>query len=133
MLVSIYFAFVIITAVPNIQELIQKTFGGPGIWIEIGLFIGIILAIFFLLAGSILRSSLSMPKREESQCWHLLLLSIASMGFLTSSVLALFPVAYYSNVSTITKEIFVLNTAHFWWALAGVFTLIVLKKTKKKM
>ena len=133
LLLSIYFAYVITDILPQSSRIADLM---PAFFIsffEAGVFVVLVLILFFVLAGSILRSTLGLPKKEEGQWWHLLALSTVTVGFLVSSLLALLPVSYYNNLSTITKEFFIYNFSHFSWALMGIIVLVVLKRTKKKL
>lgn len=130
LLVSTYFGYVFVGLVPydlpnSFQTSYREVFSA-------GMFVVFVLFLFLLLAGSILRSTLGLPKKEEGQWWHLFALSIVTVGFFTASVLAFLPDLYYNNLSTITKEVFVDNFAHFFWAVAGIIVLVVLRRTKKK-
>jgi len=132
LLVSIYFAYVLIAIAPFMDNLGEFSDQLQGEWVRAGAFFVAVFVLFFVLAGSILRSSLSLPRKEEGKWWHLLILSIITAGFFSASVLALSPVSYYNSLSTITREVFINNSLHFFWAILGVVVLVLLKKTKKK-
>ena len=129
LLVSAYFAYVLTDILPYLERLSRRL---PEGLLDAAMFLVFVFVIFFLLAGSVLRTTLGLPKKEEGQWWHLAVLSIAASGLLTSSVLALMPESYYNNLSTITKEVFIENFAHFSWAVTGILVLVLLKRTKKK-
>jgi len=131
LLLSVYLSFVLISIAPYFDNYISEMPEYQRFVIESILFIALVIGIFFVISGSILYSSLNLPKKEEGQLWHLPLLSIVTVGFLISSILAFAPDLYYNNLSTITAEVFVFNSAHFWWALAGIATFVTLKVTKK--
>ena len=130
LLVSTYFAYVLAGILPyDVASVAPIAWEGVLNAMLFGVFV---LVLFLLLAGSILRTTLGLPKKEEGQWWHLLALSIVTVGLLTASVLALLPDSYYNNLSTVTSEFFVYNFSHFSWALTGIIVLVVLKRTKKK-
>ncbi len=131
LLLSVYLSFILIVIAPYLDNYIGEMPDYRGFVIESILFIALVIVVFFVISGSILHSSLHLPKKEEGQWWHLILLSTVTVGFLISSMLAFAPDLYYNNLSTITAEVFVLNFAHFWWALAGIATFVVLRMTKK--
>ena len=133
LLVSIYFAYVLIDIAPFMSRIGEFSDQLQGEWARVGAFFVAVFVLFFILAGSILRSSLSLPRKEEGQWWHLLILSITTAGFFSASVLALSPISYYNNLSIITQEVFINNALHFFWAIAGIVVLVALKKTKKKV
>ncbi len=132
LLLSIYFAYVLVGLVPYLNTVSSTLPDVYGAWSESGIFFALVFTLFFVLTGSVLRSTLGLPKKEDGQWWHLLILSIVTAGLLSASVLELSPDSYYNKLSIITKEVFVENFAHFWWALAGIVVLVVLKRTKKK-
>ena len=132
LLLSVYFAYVITDILPNssrITGLIPASFLS---FFEAGVFVVLVFVLFFVLAGSVLRSTLGLPRKEEGQWWHLFILSFVIAGLLSSFILALVPDSYYNQLSTITSEFFLENFAQFWWAIAGILTLVFLKRTKKK-
>ena len=132
LLLSIYFAYVITDILPNssrITDLMPSSFLS---FFDVGVFVALVFVLFFVLAGSVLRSTLGLPRKEEGQWWHLCILSFVIAGFFSSSILALAPDLYYDQLSTITSEFFLENFAQFGWAIAGILTLVFLKRTKKK-
>lgn len=131
LLASTYFASVIFALAPYVASFTQDMPDYRKLIFEWSIFGILTFGLFFLLAGSILRSSLALPPKEDSQLWHTFLLSIVTAGFFTTAGLALLPEAYYDKLSTITKSIFVFNNAHFWWAVGGICALIIIRKGKK--
>lgn len=123
LLISLYFGFALMDLAPYWRD-VAKSYS----FAEPALFAVVVGIIFYLLSGSILTSSFRILKRDESPLWHLLLLSFVTVGFLTSSILAFFPISYYNNFSTITRELFIFNDTHFWWAAAGIVVLALLRR-----
>lgn len=132
LLVSVYFAYLLITLAPTLEKFLGGMADYQRLIFSLAIFAALVFGLFFLLSGSILRSSLSLPKKEDGQWWHFFALGIVTAGFFSASVLSLLPEDYYGKLSTITKTIFVLNYAHFWWAVAGIVVFIILRKTKKQ-
>jgi len=132
LLLSVYFAYVITDILPDSSKITDRIPVSAISFFEVGVFVVLVFILFFVLAGSILRSTLGLPKKEEGQWWHLFILSFVIAGFLLSSILALVSDSYYNQLSTITSEFFVENFAQFWWAIAGIITFVFLKRTKKK-
>ena len=132
LLLSIYFAYVITDILPNLRKITDLMPASFLSFFDVGVFVALVLILFFVLAGSVLRSALGLPRKEEGQWWHLCILSFVIAGFLSSSILALAPDLYYDQLSTITSEFFLENFAQFGWAIAGILTLVFLKRTKKK-
>lgn len=126
LLISLYFGFALVDLAPWWRDL-----GKSYSFVEPLLFAATVGVIFYFLSGSILTSSFKILKRDESPLWHLLFLSLVTIGFLTSSFLAFFPTSYYNNFSTITLELFILNYTHFWWAVAGIVVLALLRRKKE--
>lgn len=130
-LASLYFSLALIDMVPYIGNFTRQMSAGQKFLVDIGVFAGIAFLLFFLFTGSILGSLLQFPKSEERPWWHLILLSSTTAGFFLSSILAFLPSGDYNKLSSITSELFLFNNAHFWWALAGILVLVMLRKTKK--
>lgn len=131
-LASLYFGLALIKIAPYIQNFTVKMSDFQKLSVELGLFLGILSMLFYFFSGSVLRSSFRVLKKDESPWWHVLLLSFATAGFLTASILDFFPSSYYNKLSTITREIFLFNNAHFWWAVVGVVVLMILRRKKKE-
>lgn len=129
---SLYFGFVLIKSLPYLENFTQTMGGFQKSAVEAGLFVSIVFIVSFFLAGSIFRTALRLSRKEQSPWWHLLLLSFATVGFLTSSIFDFFPSSYYSNLSMIAREIFISNNAHFWWAVGGIVVLVILRRKKKE-
>lgn len=133
LLISTYIGFVLVGLVPYLDTLISRVPNTQGSLGTALLFVVFVVVLFFIFAGSLLRTILGLPKKEEGQWWRLVALSIVTMGFFVSSLLALLPVSYYNSISTVTKAIFIDNFTHFFWAVAGVIVLVVVRRTKKKV
>ena len=131
LLLSLYFSYTLITIAPRLNDFLAEMPDYRAAIIKLALFVLTGLVLFVLLAGSILRSALGLPKKEDSQLWHFLLLGIVSAGFLVSSALAFTPELFYDKLSTITRQGFLENNAQFWWTLGGIAALVILRKTKK--
>jgi len=132
LLASIYFSFALLNLAPYINPFVSEMPDYRVAIFKIGLFTFLTFSVFSLVAGSLLRSSLGLPKKEDSQLWHFLLLGVASAGLFISSALAFTPESFYDKLSTITRQGFLENNAHFWWAVSGIVTFMILRKTKKQ-
>jgi len=128
--VSVYLSVVLIGTMPYLETATYNMTEGQKLGVEIALFVGTTLLLSFLLSGSILWSALRISGKEESPWWHSFILSFVTAGFLISSILALLPASYYNNFSVLVKELFIFNDAHFWWAVLGIVTLVLLRRTK---
>lgn len=131
-LISVYFGSVLYELAPYLDRFMsnvpdyRKDIAGLVIF---GIFV---FGIFFITAGSLIGSSLGLPKKDESQLWQLLLLAIVSAGFFVATALAFLPEIYYDKLSTLSKQGFILHNAHFWWGVAGIAAMTILRRTKKE-
>lgn len=132
LLVSIYFSYVLMSLFPYFDDLALEMSDQNGLIMRLAMFVITIFFIFFLISGSVLRSSLPLLQKEDGKWLHLVVLGVPLSGFLTSSFLGFLPELYYDKLSSITKGFFIENNANFWWALAGAFAFIILRKTSKK-
>jgi hypothetical protein len=130
MLISVYLGYVIMNLLPFVSGFVSDMPEHRVVIIDLAVFSLLVIAIFFLTAGSVLRSVLGLPSKEDRKWWHLVLLSSAIVGFFTASFLALLPEEYYSRASTITLQVFVYNNASFWWALFGILVIAILRRRK---
>lgn len=132
LLVSIYFTDVLMNIAPYLVGFLDPMPDYRRLIFKWAIFAILAFSLSFLLAGSIMRSSLALPKVEDGRWWHLILLSIVTAGFFAASAVAMLPEIYYDKLSPFTKSAFLLNNSHFGWAVAGIAVLIVLRKTKKQ-
>lgn len=130
-LLSLYLALEISGMFPYGEKLTENMSEYHKFLARSGILLLTALVIFVLSAGSILRLSFRSGKKESSRLWQKIAVGIASAGLLISSCLALLPQSYYSKLSTITLEFFVLNNSYFWWMLSGVAVLILLRRKKE--
>lgn len=130
LLVSVYLSYILISIAPYLNSFLHDMPDYRAAITRVSIFVLLTFILFFLLAGSVLRTSLGLPKKEDSQWWHFFLLGTASAGVLISSALAFTHESFYATLSTITRQGFLENNAQFWWALGGVAAMIILRKTK---
>lgn len=131
-LLSVYFGNVIFTLFPYLDKFVGVMPDYRKAIVELAVFGILVFGIFFLTVGSVIGSSLGLPKKDESQLWQLLLLGIGSAGFFIATALAILPETYYDKLSYITKQGFILHNAHLWWATAGIAVLAILRRAKRE-
>lgn len=129
---SMYIALVIVDLMPYIENFTKEMPEFQTFMVRVGVFLILTAALSFFSEGSFLRLSFNPSKREGVSIWQQAILSFVTIGFLASSSLSFLPAMYYNKLSTITQEFFLFNNAHFWWALAGVVILVLVKRREKR-
>ena len=132
LLLTIYLGIALIRLVPFMENITRAMSDGQKFAFHVGIFGGMIFLLFLFLSGSAIQSALRIPTREEGPWWHVIFLSFGTVGLLFSSVLAMMPPSYYNKVSLLTQKLFLFHGAQFFWALVGIFILVLLRKGAEK-
>lgn len=125
MLLSLYVAVVLTALFPYRKYLTENIKVGEPYFIELGLFLVSFFIILFLLLNSSLRG---MAIKSRGHIFQVLFLSILIFGFFISHITVLLPAEISAKLDHPIFTYFKTATAQFWWALAGVAVLALLKK-----
>src|SRR3989338_5160724 len=124
-LLSLYTAIVLTGLFPFREYLFKKIQIKEPYFIELGLFTAIFLMILFLFANSPLRS---LATKSRGHTFQVLFLSILILGLFVSHITVLLPAEILAKLDNPIFTYFKTETAQFWWALAGVAGLAVLRR-----
>lgn len=127
-LVSIYIAKLLVDSFVYV-DLLNDIFKGRLFSAYLGLFIVSYILVFMILDHSILRIRLS---TKEFPVGKLLILSIMIVILLANVVFTYLPPDVALSVKSGVAGFIVGDTAFFWWFLVSLFSMLILKRKKKK-
>ena len=119
-LIAIYIALAVIGAAPFMDELIPPDANPNNVFLyRIALFLGVFVALFFLLSRSAILRALARSD-APGEWWQIVVFSILHVGLLISITLSFIPEEYYGQLSQMTKDWFVGEGAVFFWVIAPI-------------
>lgn len=125
LLLSLYVTIVLTALFPFRVKLLESIKIGEPYFIEIGLF----LTVFFLVLLLFLRSPLRiLAAKSRGHLFQVLALSVLILGIFVSHLTVSLPAEYSDKLNHPVFAYFKSETAKFWWALAGVVFLAVLRR-----
>jgi hypothetical protein len=124
MLLSIYTAVVLTGLFPYREYLLKNIKIQESYFIELGLFLIAFLAVLILFSNS----SLRVLANFRGSILQIIILSILILGVFVSHLTVLLPAEVLAKLDHPIFAYFKTETAQFWWTLAGVAGLVVLKR-----
>ena len=124
-LLSLYAAIVLTGLFPFRGYLFEKIQIEEPYFIELGLFVFAFIIVLLLFANSLLRS---LGVKSKSPIFQILILSVLILGVFVSHITVLLPAEILAKLDHQIFIYFKTETAQFWWALAGVVGLAVLRR-----
>lgn len=123
-LVSVYMALAVATSLPYITDEISQKFGfGPAFVLRILVFLGFIVGLFLLF------SKIGLVTAFGGKAGIVLigLFSFLHVGLLISCILSFLPPTAMNALAPITKAIFTSNFARFFWIVAPILAMFLVK------
>lgn len=133
-LVSIYMALAIVNTAPFLPEIQTKIMVNDIVVLKISTFLGIFIALFFLLSRSGLLKTIASGD-EKGKWWQVILFSILHVGLLLSVTLTFLPPEIIATkFSSFTQTLLIGEWARFVWIVGPVVAMAFLtgKSGKKK-
>lgn len=124
MLLGLYTTIVLTGLFPYRKYVSENIKAGEPYFIELGLFIFVFLLILILFANSSLKSLII----TKGSILQILILSFLILGIFVSHITVLLPLEILAKLGHPIFTYFKTETAQFWWALAGVVGLAVLRR-----
>ena len=124
-LLSLYVAMILTGLFPYREYLSKNIKVGEPYFIELGLYIVVFLVVLILFANSPLKN---LAIKSRSPILQILILSILILGIFLSHITVLLPAEILYKLDHPIFTYFKTETAQFWWALAGVVGLVVLRR-----
>jgi hypothetical protein len=127
-LVSIYMALAVINTAPYLNDLSGKDINidfGHNFAFKVTLFLGVFIALFFLLSRSAL--SRAFGSSGGGSWWQVILFSFLHIGLLISVILSFLPFQTAEHLMPITRQIFTSDLGKFLWITTPIVAMVVFK------
>lgn len=126
-LVSLYPAIILTNLFPYEERLLQNFNVAEPFFFKAGLFVVAVIISFILFLRSPLRS-LALHERKKSPLFQVLILSVIILGIFASYITTVLPEEKLAELTHPVFDYFKTENAQFWWALAGVVFLAMLRR-----
>ena len=128
-LMSIYISLTLIHAFPFTENNLAEIKFGESYVIQIGIFLAVVLIVFFLILRSALYSIFG--GGSQGSWWQILLFSFLQVGLFLSVVLSFLPEEIISELAPLTKQIFIGKNVQFGWLLAPILAMVLVGRKGK--
>lgn len=130
-LVSIYMGLAIVNTAPYLNNFsAEVSFNNASIF-KVTIFLGIFIALFFLLSRSALLHTIA-ASDSPGRWWQSILFSFFHVGLMISIIMAYLPKDIVNNVSSGMRNFFISDPAKFFWLVAPIVVMVLIKKNKKR-
>lgn len=129
LLISTYMGLALIKTAPFLTAGTTQSLtvgSSPFFIVQITLFVGAILLIFFFLSNSALRSALGVEEKQ-GRTWQIIAFSILQAGLLIASVLSFVPEERRAALLDVTQGMFGSPMALFLWTLIPIIVMMFVK------
>lgn len=123
-LVGIYMALAVVTNAPALKILNLSLNLQENFVIRVSLFLGIFVAVFFLLSRSALLRTIGRSGAPGSW-WQTIIFSILQVGLLISVTLNFLPPETTQNLTQITKDVFMSDRGRSAWLILPIVFMIL--------
>lgn len=131
-LVSIYMALAIVNTAPFLPNIETKIMVNDVVILKISTFLGVFIALFFLLSRSGLLKTIASGD-EKGRWWQVIVFSILHVGLLISVTLTFLPDDIIATkFSPLTQTLFIGDWARFIWIVAPVMAMAFLVRSADK-
>ncbi|MDD5341546.1 MAG: hypothetical protein PHC97_03890 [Patescibacteria group bacterium] len=130
-LVSIYMALAIVNTAPYLNDFSAEISLNNSSIFKVTLFIGIFIALFFLLGRSALIHTIAATD-SPSKWWQSILFSFFHVGLILSILLGYLPQDMVNNVSADMRNLFISDPAKFFWLVTPIVIMVLIRKPKKQ-
>lgn len=132
-LVAIYMAIVVVGAVPYLETVNPAQFGLPNQAVfQIVLFLLTFVVIFILLGQSALMRTIA-ASEAPGRWWQVIVFSLLHVGLMLSVVLSFLPGEAQTQLAPLTRQLFIGREIQFYWIVAPILALALIRhKLEKK-
>jgi len=131
-LVSIYMSLAIVNTAPFLPNIETSIIVNDVVILKISTFLGVFIALFFLLSRSGLLKTIASGD-EKGSWWQVMLFSILHVGLLISVTLTFLPDNVIADKFTpFTQMMFIGDWARFLWIIAPVIAMSFLVNSSSK-
>jgi len=130
-LVSVYMALAVVSNTPVLSKINLLTLNlNDNSVLKITVFLGLFVALFFLLSRSALLRTIGSSTAPGSW-WQTILFSILQVGLLISITLSFLPKDITQGLSDGTKQVFMSDYGRSAWMTMPIFLMVIAPKPKK--
>ncbi|MBL7021789.1 hypothetical protein ISR92_00455 [Patescibacteria group bacterium] len=131
LLFSIYISLAVVNTLPYLENIFSSNWIDKLFAVKIAVFLSVFIGLFtFLNKSALLRYMRGSSQYTPS--WQIMALSLLYTGLLISLTLSFLPAYLVEYLSFFTKSVFVSEGAQFFWIVAPILTLGLIKKPSKK-
>lgn len=124
MLLATY-AAIVLTGLFPFRDYLLENIKTEAYFIDLGLFILAFLIVYIIFLNSSLRILAAKPR---GSIFQILIFSVLILGIFLSHITVLLPAEILAKLDYKIFAYFKTSTAQFWWALAGIIGLAILKR-----
>jgi len=129
-LISIYMALAIVNTAPYLNSFSAEISYNNASIFKFSVFVGLFVILFFLLSrGALLRTIASSDK--AGTWWQSIIFSFFHVGLILSILLSYLPQDMAANVSPQMRNLFISDPAKFFWLVAPIVVMVLIRKKKK--
>ena len=130
-LVSVYMALAVVSNTPVLSKINLLTLNlNDNSVLKITVFLGLFVALFFLLSRSALLRTIGSSTAPGSW-WQTILFSILQVGLLISITLSFLPKDITQGLSDGTKQVFMSDYGRSAWMTMPIFLMVIAPKPRK--
>lgn len=132
-LVSIYMALAIVNTAPYLNNFSAEISYNNASIFKFTIFVGIFIALFFLLSRGALIRTIASSDRGAGAWWQAIIFSFFHIGLILSILMSYLPREMLeNNLSAGMRDLFISDPARFFWLVAPIAMMVVIRKKKKK-
>lgn len=124
-LVSIYMALAVVSKAPMLGESSAGVNFGQFFALKVTTFLGLFVLLFFMMSRSALQKTFG--NLAAGKWWQIMLFSTFHVGLLVSITLSFLPAEAVAGLAPITRQIFASQAGQFFWILAPIVGMAVVK------
>ncbi len=128
-LVAIYMALAVVTNAPALSSLNVSLHLNENYVLQVSIFLGIFVVVFFLLSRSALLKTLGGSDAPGSW-WQTIVFSMLQVGLLISVTLNFLPPTITQGLTQVTKNIFMSNYGRSAWLILPIVFMVIAPKGK---
>jgi len=129
-LVSIYMGLAIVNTAPYLNDFsAEVSFNNASIF-KVTVFLGLFIILFFLLSRSALLKTIA-SSDSPGRWWQSILFSFFHVGLMFSIIMSYLPKDVVNNVSEGMRNLFISDPAKFFWLVAPIIVMVLIRKPKK--
>lgn len=128
-LVSLYMALAIVNTAPYLNSFTAEISYNNASIFNVTVFVGIFLILFFLLSRGALVRTIG-GSASSGTWWQSMIFSFFHVGLILSILMSYLPQDMISHVSEGMRNLFISDPAKFFWLVAPIVMMVLLRKRK---